>query len=214
MAHALLKSGALHGGVVHRGSVLPERNGRAEWKVHRLAGQLIELSGAEDSAALTCAFGLVREAQLLGDPVVWITLETQSFLAADVADGGVDLAALPIVRLRHPRELARAADQLTRSGAFGLVVIDLPPHATLKLAMQSRLLGLAQKHATALLFLTQKAHGSPSLGSLVSLRAQTRRRRVDSRANTFACELCVTKDKRRRPGWRHEEICRGPVGLH
>ena len=44
----------------------------SEWSLAGLSGRLTELSGSEDSAALTIAFGLVRQAQLLGEPTVWI----------------------------------------------------------------------------------------------------------------------------------------------
>ena len=45
----------------------------AEWNLAGLSKRLVELSGAEDSASLTIAFGLVRQAQLLREPVAWIT---------------------------------------------------------------------------------------------------------------------------------------------
>jgi hypothetical protein len=28
------------------------------------------------------------------------------------------------------------------------------------------------------------------------------------------CALTAIKDKRRAPGWRYEEVCGGPAGLH
>ena len=40
-------------------------------------------------------------------------------------DGGIDLDALPVVRVPDARAAGRAADHLVRSGGFGLVVIDL-----------------------------------------------------------------------------------------
>ena len=80
------------------------------------------------------------------------------------------------------------------------------------MAALSRLLGLAQKHATAVVFLTDKPSKAPSLGSLISLRGQTRRRRTGP--DEFNCELQVLKDKRRSPGWIHTEVCGGPAGLH
>ena len=101
---------------------------------------------------------------------------------------------------------------LARSGAFGLIVVDLGRGTSLTIPIQSRLLGLAQKHQTAILFLTEKSRDAPSLGSLISLRAQAGRRKIGF--DRFTCELTVTKDKRHAPGWRHEEICRGPSGLH
>lgn len=107
--------------------------------------------------------------------------------------------------------LARAGDKLLRSGAFGLVVIDFGRDASISQALQSRLVGLAQKHESAVVMLTEKSQQSASVGSLVSLRAQTKRVRLG--AGRFACELEIIKDKRRGPGWTHRELCRGPMGL-
>jgi recombination protein RecA len=109
------------------------------------------------------------------------------------------------------QRLASAAERLLRSGAFGLVVLDLGKDAALSQPMQSRLLGLAQRHHAAVLCLTQKAESSASLGSLVSLHAQAVR--VWLGKERFACELRVHKDKRRGPVWSEREVYRGPLGL-
>jgi recombination protein RecA len=109
------------------------------------------------------------------------------------------------------QRLASAAERLLRSGAFGLVVLDLGKDAVLSQPMQSRLLGLAQHHHAAVLCLTQKAESSASLGSLVSLHAQAVR--VWLGKERFACELRVHKDKRRGPVWSEREVYRGPMGL-
>ncbi|HEX5136263.1 MAG TPA: recombinase A [Planctomycetota bacterium] len=186
------------------------RHEPSAWTLPGLAGRLVEISGAEDSAALTVALGLVRQAQLLNEPAAWITPVTETFFPPDAAAGGVDLAALAIVRVPDPRSLPRAADQLARSGGFGLVVVDLGP-ARLPLAALSRLLGLASKHGVLILFLTDKGERAPSIGSLVSLRGHARRRRTGK--GEFACEVVVLKDKRRSPGWKHTEVCGGPPGL-
>ncbi|HEY2732611.1 MAG TPA: hypothetical protein VGI70_01435, partial [Polyangiales bacterium] len=71
--------------------------------------------------------------------------------------------------------------------------------------------GLAQRHHSALLCLTEKAEETPSLGSLVSLRAQAVRKWIAR--DRFACELHIRKDKRRGPVWSEREVCRGPLGL-
>jgi len=186
------------------------RHEPSAWTLPGLAGRLGELSGAEDSAALTLALGLVRQAQLLGEPAAWVEPATETFFPPDAAAGGVDLSALAVVRVPDPIALPRAADQLARSGGFGLIVLDTGP-ARLQLAALSRLLGLAQKHGIAILFLTDKSERAPSLGSLISLRAHARRRRTGN--DEFTCEMVVLKDKRRSPGWTHSEVCGGPPGL-
>jgi len=206
------------GAAVRKGREL-SFSARSEWTPSSLAGRLVELSGSEDSAALTCVFGLVRQAQLTGEPVAWIGTGGESFYPPDVAAGGVDLESLAVVRVPAARNdgknIARAADQLTRSGAFGLLVLDigcrrLPMHAF------PRLLGLAQKHRTAIVFLTDKQEREPSLGSLITLRGHVCRKaqRKHHRKDEFVCALTAVKDKRRQPGWKHEEICGGPDGLH
>ncbi|MCI0650824.1 MAG: DNA recombination/repair protein RecA [Planctomycetes bacterium] len=109
------------------------------------------------------------------------------------------------------RNASLAAERLLRSGAFGLVVLDLGGDADLALSIQSRLAGLAQRHHAALVCLTEKSEGASSLGSLVSLRAQAVRQWLSR--DRFRCELRVLKDKRRGPTWSHVEVCRGPFGL-
>ena len=95
------------------------------WSRARLAGRLVELSGRGATAVLTLAVGLVVEAQRESEPVAWIQGTSDSFYPPDLAAAGVDLAALPVIRAGGPAGAARAASQLARSGAFGLLVLDL-----------------------------------------------------------------------------------------
>ncbi|RKZ15243.1 recombinase A [bacterium] len=181
------------------------------WTRDELAGRLCELAAGPDTAALTAAFALVLDAQVTGSPVAWVTARAAIFNPPDVAASGVDLASLVVVRTDSARRAGRAADVLLRSGAFGLVVLELGTSAVLPTPLQGRLVQLARKHDAAVLCLTQKTAAEPSLGSLVSLRAQARRQRVPG---GFRCELEIDKDKRRGPGWRWRERFRGPDGLH
>ena len=82
---------------------------------------------------------------------------------------------------------------------------------SLPASSQTRLVGLARKHRTVLLFLTRKETSAPSLGSLVSLRGTGRVRKTAF--DRFAWTLEVQRDKHRKPGWTHSEVCRGPTGL-
>jgi recombination protein RecA len=77
--------------------------------------------------------------------------------------------------------------------------------------LQTRLTGLAHRHHTALVCLTEKNRAAFSLGSLVSLRAHAQKKRVAQ--NRFACALRVLKDKQRGPTWNHEALYNGPAGL-
>ncbi len=183
----------------------------ALWNLAETAGRLVEISGAGAKAGLTVALGLVLEAQRRGEPVAWVTPSESFFYPPDAAEGGVDLDALVVIRLPDARAVARAADRLLRSGAFGLIVLDLGARAEIPTPLQSRLAGLAQRHHTAVLCLTEKARETPSLGSLVFLRVHAQRR--EAADHQFLCALAVLKDKRRGPTWAHREGCRGPAGL-
>jgi recombination protein RecA len=195
--------------------------GAPAWGLAELRGRLVELSGAEKAAHLTAAVGLVLEAQLQGDRAVWVTLEQSAFFPPDLADSGIDLDALPVVRVPEVALAGRAADHLVRSGGFGLVVVDLssgPPAergaragaAALPTPLLTRLLGLAHQHGITVLLLTRKSPGVSSLHSLISLRAEATWRRRDGR---YEVSIDILKDKRKGPGWHYVEVCRGPAGL-
>ncbi len=183
----------------------------AQWCFAELTGRLTELSALGPSATLTLAFRVLLDAQSQGETVAWVAARSSTFFPPDAARSGVDLRALVVVRAAGVRGATRAADHLLRSGGFGLVVLDLGPTPKVPVAAQSRLLALAQNHGAALLCLTEKGAQVASLGSLVSLRAETRRERVAE--NRFRCQVQVLKDKRRAPGWSDAEIYRGPAGL-
>jgi recombination protein RecA len=181
-----------------------------------LAGRFVELSSEGASCALTLAMGLVLEAQRQSEPVAWLGSDASVFHPPDAAETGVDLEALVLVRIKASEadlvsRIAVSAERLLRSGAFGLVVLDLGKNALLTQPLQTRLLGLAQKHHAVLLCMTEKRVDDPSLGSLVSLRAQAVRSWLG--ADSFACETRILKDKRRGPTWSEREVCRGPLGL-
>ncbi len=203
---------------LRRVSRTPVEQRPARFCLPELAGRFVELSGEGASAVLTYAVGLVLDAQLRSEPVAWVTLTDSVFYPPDLADSGVDLHALVVVRvpvLQGPvhahKQQAIAAERLLRSGAFGLVVIDFGQNAVLAQPLQTRLLGLAQKHDAVLLCLTEKGADVPSLGSLVSLHVNAKRHWLAE--DRFECSLRVQKDKQRGPTWSESEVCRGPLGL-
>ncbi len=189
-----------------------ERHARPLWCLEELTGRLVECSGG---APLTLAFDLVLDAQRQSEPVAWVSGRNSTFFPPDVDSTGVDLEALPVIRVRDAASAARAADHLLRSGAFGLVVVDLGRRAWVPMPLQSRLVGLAQKHGAAVLFLTTKRASAPSLSSLVSLRVESSREALtaDGGGGRFRCGVDVQKDKRRGPNWNHRELHLGPPGL-
>jgi recombination protein RecA len=183
-----------------------------EWKLETLAGRMVELSSDTASATLTAATSLVLQCQQRGEPSAWILGGTSSFYPPDVAASGVDLAALVVVRAGSTIRAARAADHLLRSGGFGLVILDIVEDPELRMNVQSRLSGLANTHRSAVVCLTRKQTDAPSIGSLISLRGDTRVTRTGF--DEFTWDIEIVKDKRRGPGWSHSGLCRGPAGLH
>ncbi len=181
------------------------------WALEFLAGRFAELSGPASGATLTATVALIHEAQLRGEPAAWVALGGSTFYPPDVATSGVDLAALPVVRVTDIRSALRAADHLLRCGGFAVVVIDLGHHHSVGIAAQSRLAGLARKHRTVLLCLTHKSAEQASLGSLVSIRGEVTVEKTGF--NRFSWEIRAIKDKRYGPGWRHTALCQGPEGL-
>jgi recombination protein RecA len=137
------------------------------WSLAALRGRLVELSARGASATLTTAIDLVLEAQLASEPVVWIMLTTGTFYPPDVADSGVDLAALVVIRVTDATGAARAAERVLRSGAFGLVVLDLSASGAQSVGSQSTDISMAHQGRSSR-----------------SRRRMTRRRLTDKTADT------------------------------
>ncbi len=182
------------------------------WCREELAGRLVEVSG-EAGGALTAAAALVLESQLAASPCAWVSRRESTFFPPDLARAGVDLDALVVVFVASAGEAARSASRLVRSGAFGLVVLDLGRASEIAMPLESRLAGLAREHDAAIVMLTEKDAGAPSVGSMVSLRMEARRVRERGGESRFRLRLTALKDKRRGPGWTHEEVVHGPAGL-
>jgi len=164
---------------------------------------------------------LVIRAQAEDEPVVWLQLERGALYPPDLADSGVDLDALVVVQVPRQRtvaragarNLARAAELLLRSGAFGLVVIDLTEEAPRGNAWQGRLAALARQHGSRVVLLSEGDEHAPSLGPTVGLRvAAARDRRAPGR---FVVEHRVLKDKLGQIGSRRitADRRRAPPGL-
>lgn len=181
------------------------------WSLATLRGRLCELQSDGRTPLLSASMSLVRQAQRDGQPVAWVAAGAALFYPPDVAEGGVDLSALPVVRTDDLRRGLRAVDTLLRSGSFGLVVLDLAHHGPIPMAVQTRLSGLVRHHQALLLVLRRRSARDREEASLVSLRAEGSIHREKS--HRFRVHLDITKDKRHGPGWSHEEICRGPDGL-
>lgn len=184
-----------------------------KWSLAECSGRFVECSGHGADASLSAASHLVLEAQIQGEHVAWLTAQHTSFFPPDMEKLGVDLAALPVIRLAKHKQLIRAADLLVRTSAFALVVIDVPERLDISLHAQSRLFGLARKHHTAIVALTTKTHEQSSLGSMISLRVQAIRMHAPQGASRFGVKIKALKDKKQGPLWHTTKDCDGPPGL-
>jgi recombination protein RecA len=192
--------------------VAPSNSAHPPRLEHRtLAGRLTELSGVGGAAVLTLTFTVVREIQQRGEPVVWIMSGESLFYPPDVSDSGVDCEAVVVVCVPDAVSIARAAEILARSGAFGLVVLDLGVRAQIPTPLQARLLHAAQRHDMVVLCLTDTHQHLLSLGSLVSLRLEARRQPLAD--GQYRCDGLARKDKRYGPGWRYGAAYAPPLGL-
>ena len=191
-------------------AVREERNA-ARWRPAELAGRLCELAADAHGAQLTLACAMLRDYQRAAEPVAWVTTTRDTFFPPDVARGGVDLAALPVVTVPDPPAAASAAERLTRSGAFGLIVLELGARLALPAAFLGRLARLARRHDTALLCLTTPAPGA-TLGSLIALRGRAFRDAAPQ-AGRLRCGIHVSKDRQRGPGRTLAASYHAPHGL-
>jgi len=207
LAHSLeelLTSGKVKPSRLLRGG--RDEGGSPGWEFGRLTGRVVELTGTRATARLSVAARLVLEAQRLREPTAWLSRPEATFYPPDVAKLGVDLETLAVVRAPDAHALLGAADELLRSGAFGLVVLDLShERVDIRMHAQVRLLNLTKAHDALLLLLLDDARGS-----LASVRARVERQREGDR---FACSIHVHKDKRNGRGWTHREVFDGPLGL-
>jgi recombination protein RecA len=182
---------------------------------------VIELSGGTGACArFSFAVSLVIRAQERGEPVAWVQFETGSLFPPDLSEAGVDLASLVIVQVpkihqgaspvrsgpaprarnrseqqrAHAYELARATELLLRSGAFGLVVVDMTKGLPSGDAWLGRLASLARTHGSRVALITSSDASSASAGPLVSLRVEPRREHRGH--GRYSIRAAILKDKR------------------
>lgn len=187
------------------------------WSFDGLSGQLVEVScgrpeerrrprragpSGAGPAGLSGAAQIVLEAQRSGEPCAWIAVGPSLVFPPDLADLGIDLDALPIVRVDRIEQAWSAADELLRPGGFGLCVIDeidtSPSTPTTPLSVQVRLAALARHHRAALLWLRSARRCSQDPIGQAGLRvAATRTRsRTDPKGLRFRCELRILRHKK------------------
>ena len=197
----------------------------ARWERAAFNGVLTELVGGPRSANVSVASRLILQTQTAGEQVAWVATHRDVFFPPDMAAAGVDLAALPVVWAadgpaeepvatgrRHAGRAVRAAEQLLRSGAFGLIIIDLAKDLTFRAAGQGRLLRLAEHNDAQVLIIRRKREDGAYSGSLVAVRVESSREQIGP--GRFRCTITNTKDKREGPGWTTSEEFDGPPGLY
>jgi recombination protein RecA len=173
-------------------------------------GRLCELRDASASAALSALVELVWQAQCQGEPAAWIHGGTAGLHVGDLINVGVDPAALVIVRLWKEADALRAAERLLRSGAFGVLVLDLRQTNALGAPEAGRMGRLAETYQTAVVVLSAQPL-SVAAGSLVSLRLTVHRKRLPD--GRFQRTFEILRDKQYgQQSIQHDEVS-GPDGL-
>ncbi len=163
----------------------------------------MEISGGAASGILTAALQLVAEAQRDEGRygfVAWVASTRSLFFPPDAECSGVEPERLVLVRVEGTEARIRAATHLAQTGAFGLVVVDLgdserpriggpgagvpgkvfrngrPVRAIDRVPPLSRLSALVRRHGNAVVLLTAKGSGMPSLDPRIVKRYNASRR--------------------------------------
>jgi len=178
-------------------------------------GRLVEISGRGANARLSTAAKLVRQAQSEGETSAWIQAEEGPLYPPDLAATGIDLESLVVLHLpidQGARDLLRATEWLLRSGAYGVVVVDLsgvrPPRGQ---AWSARLIALSREHQARLILITDTPSHQSSLGPLVGLRVAAQR--SPPLAGQCNLDINVLKNKSGGPLRVVPETWRTPIGL-
>lgn len=163
-------------------------------------GTIATLEGPASSGRTAIAARLLATATRCG---LAAAVDDGSLYPPSFAGAGVHLDRLLFMPASDPVGIARSADILLRSHAFGIVLM---PAVGVKAAVWTRLASLAH-HANALL-VAVGTEASNELGYFASARVQCRIERVLwTHASGPFCELagydihtCIVKNKRSAPG--------------
>jgi hypothetical protein len=195
---------------VFRAASMKAAHGGGSWKFENLVGVLAEISEETPSGAVSFAAEIISEAQSQNEPVAWVAGTDSIFFPPDLLARSIDLSAVAVVRAGGEADSLTAVEWLVRSGAIGLVIVDCAGAWSVSDASLGRILKLAERSLSAVVFLTRKRRQDPSLGSRISLRGCVTR----SAAGRFAIDIHTVKDKRANSGSRQSRQYHGPSGLH
>ncbi len=210
MAGQALTAGTFADLPVFRGRELRPAPGASTWEFDNLVGVLSELSEETSAGAVSFAAEIIAQAQAEREPVAWVAGTDSVFYPPDLAERGVDLDAVIVIRAGAQEGTLTAAEWLVRSAAFGLVIVDAGSGWKVNDAALGRILKLAEAGLCAVVFLTRKGPEDPSLGSRISLRACVAR----SGSGPFHVSVRTIKDKRSNAGSRQGRLYHGPSGMH
>jgi recombination protein RecA len=178
-----------------------------------LVGRITEFTASRNVPALSFLSLLIEEAQGREEPVVWVETADSVFYPPDFIANGIDVAALPVVWAPDVRSGVRAAEHLLRSGSFGLLVIDLPPHTIIDQGRLGKIARMADLNETAVVLVTGQEDGTSfTLGSIVSLRLAGST--VHQNDCAHRCTVSAVKDKQDMPGWSRTEVFHAPDGMY
>ncbi len=195
---------------VFRATELGKAPGGGSWRFDNLVGILAEISQETPCGAVSFAAEIILEAQAHKEPVAWVAGTSSTWYPPDLRDRGVDLAAVAVIRAGGEEESLTAVEWLVRSGTMGLVIVDTDAAWKVSDACLGRVLKLAERSRCAVVFLTRKRPGEPSLGSRISLRGCI----TPSGTAPFAIDIRTVKDKRSNSGNRQSRQYNGPPGMH
>ncbi len=135
-------------------------------------GKLTEVSGPPASGKTALVLRFVSHALSLGEPTTYLdvmrSLDLQSCERA-----GVSLQRLLVVRPPSLQAAFQSAEELLRSGGFGLVVLDLAGmirKRAISLPSLFRLSRISKEVDATVLLLTDAVPGASGFGSTISLR--------------------------------------------
>ena len=184
--------------------------GGRSWGYDNLIGILSEISEQAPSGALSFLADVLYEAQSRRETVAWVAGMESVFYPPDLSERGIDLSALTVIRTGVQMESLTAAEWLIRSGAIGLVVVDVEGQWNINDAALGRIQKVAERNLCAVVFLTRKGAQDPSLGSRISLRGCITR----SGAAPFVITINTIKDKRSNSRFRQSRQYYGPSGMY
>jgi recombination protein RecA len=183
---------------------------RGTWHYQDLVGVLAEISEERAAGAVSFAVEIMGQAQAAREHAAWVAAAGSLFFPPDLAARGIDLSALTVIRAGGCPESFLAAEWLARSGAVGLVIVDLNENPVVSDSALGRIQKIAERSPAAVVFLTRKKARDPSLGSRISVRGNV------SRQGTAPLAVTITtvRDKRAGAGSRLGRHYDGPPGVH